>query len=85
MTENAVIVHYISSSFFLNQQFVLNTMPIIGYDYTGVQLEGHLGKILALGAEILPFIGLREKWEFSLKKNIFFFYFSSGQHTIDKV
>ena len=29
---------------------------------TGVQLEGDLGEILALGAKILPYIGLREKW-----------------------
>ena len=29
----------------------------------GAQLEGNLGKILALGAKILPYIGLREKWE----------------------
>ena len=31
---------------------------------TGAQFEGDLGEILALGAEILPYIGLREKWEF---------------------
>ena len=29
----------------------------------GVQFEGNLGEILALGAEISPYIGLREKWE----------------------
>ena len=29
----------------------------------GAQFEGNLGKILAPGAEILPYIGLREKWE----------------------
>ena len=29
----------------------------------GVQFEGDLGEILALGAEISPCIGLREKWE----------------------
>ena len=29
----------------------------------GVQFEGDLGKILALGAEILPYIDLGEKWE----------------------
>ena len=29
----------------------------------GVQFEGDLGKILTLGAEILPYIGLREKWD----------------------
>ena len=29
----------------------------------GAQFEGDLGEILALGAEISPFIGLREKWE----------------------
>ena len=29
----------------------------------GAQFEGDLGKILALGAEISPYIGLREKWE----------------------
>ena len=32
--------------------------------YPGVQLEGDLGEILVLGAEISPCIGLREKWEF---------------------
>ena len=47
----------------------------------GAQFEGDLGEILALGAEISPYIGLREKWEsFSLKKK-----FSSCQHTIDKL
>ena len=30
---------------------------------TGAQFEGDLGEILALGAEISPYIGLREKWE----------------------
>ena len=30
---------------------------------TGAQFEGDLGEILTLGAEISPFIGLREKWE----------------------
>ena len=29
----------------------------------GAQFEGYLGEILALGAEISPYIGLREKWE----------------------
>ena len=29
----------------------------------GAQFEGDLGEILALGAEISPYIGLREKWE----------------------
>ena len=29
----------------------------------GAQFEGDLGEILALGAEILPYIDLREKWE----------------------
>ena len=31
--------------------------------YTGAQFEGDLGEILALGSEISPYIGLREKWE----------------------
>ena len=32
--------------------------------------------ILALGAEISPYIGLREKWESPYKKkNLFFFFF----------
>ena len=31
--------------------------------HAGAQFEGDLGEILALGAEISPFIGLREKWE----------------------
>ena len=30
---------------------------------TGAQFEGDLGEILALGAEISPYIGLRDKWE----------------------
>ena len=30
---------------------------------TGAQFEGDLGEILVLGAEISPYIGLREKWE----------------------
>ena len=30
---------------------------------SGVQFEGDLGEIVALGAEISPYIGLREKWE----------------------
>ena len=61
---------------------------IFGVDnLTGVQLEGDLGEILAIGAEILPYIGLREKWESPL---IFFFFFlvfdfASCKHTIDKV
>ena len=29
----------------------------------GAQFEGDLGEILALGAEISPYIGLSEKWE----------------------
>ena len=29
----------------------------------GAQFESDFGEILALGAEILPYIGLREKWE----------------------
>ena len=31
--------------------------------YSGVQFEGDLGEIVALGAKILPYIGLEEKWE----------------------
>ena len=31
--------------------------------YSGAQFEGDLGEILALWAEISPYIGLREKWE----------------------
>ena len=45
---------------------------------TGAQFEGDLGEILALGAEILPYIDLREKWESpppKKKKKIFFFFF----------
>ena len=30
---------------------------------SGAQFEGNLGKILALRAEISPYIGLREKWD----------------------
>ena len=51
---------------------------------SGAQFEGDLGEILALGAEILPYIGLREKWESPLKKNKKI-KFSSCQHTIDKL
>ena len=40
---------------------------------SGAQFEGDLGEILALGAEISPYVGLREKWESPLKKKIFFF------------
>ena len=29
----------------------------------GAQFEGDLGEILVLGAEISPYIGLREKWK----------------------
>ena len=36
---------------------------ICGNMYSGAQFEGDLGEILALGAEISPYIGLREKWE----------------------
>ena len=43
----------------------------------GAQFEGNLGEILALGAEISPYTGLREK--------LFFFKFPSCQHTIDKL
>ena len=47
---------------------------------SGAQFEGDLGEILALGAEILPYIGLREKWESPYKKKkkkkkFFFFCF----------
>ena len=31
--------------------------------FAGAQFEGDLGEILALGAEISPYIDLREKWE----------------------
>ena len=40
----------------------------------GAQFEGDLGKILAQGAEISPYIGLREKWESPLKKKKIFFF-----------
>ena len=33
--------------------------------HAGVQFERNLGEIVALGAEFLPYIGLREKWESS--------------------
>ena len=36
---------------------------LIEYMNAGAQFEGNLGKILALRAEISPYIGLREKWE----------------------
>ena len=55
---------------------------VLGWKYqcAGAQFEGDLGEILALGAEILPYIGLREKWE-----SHFFFKFLSCQHTIGKL
>ena len=31
--------------------------------YSRAPFEGDLGEILAIGPEILPFIGVREKWE----------------------
>ena len=37
--------------------------PVEFENGTGAQFEGDLGEILALGAEISPYIGLREKWE----------------------
>ena len=56
------------------------------YVLAGAQFEGDLGEILALGPEISPYIGLREKCESPKKKKIFFFFkFSSCQHTIDKL
>ena len=33
------------------------------YAIAGAQFAGDLGEILALGAKISPYIGLREKWE----------------------
>ena len=39
----------------------------------GAQFEGDLGEILTLGAEISPYIGLREKLESPKKKKKNFF------------
>ena len=36
--------------------------------HAGAQFVCDLGEILVLGAEISPYIGLREKWESPLKK-----------------
>ena len=44
----------------------MNPPPRLISDFTfrpGAQFEGDLGEILALGAEISPYFGLREKWE----------------------
>ena len=38
-------------------------MEVYSIVHSGAQFEGDLGEILALGAEISPCIGLREKWE----------------------
>ena len=38
--------------------------PLVNLFSAGAQFEGDLGEILALGAEISPYIGFREKWEF---------------------
>ena len=53
-----------------NSQSVTLTLRSVGVQgrwhcliSTGAQFEGDLGKILVLAAEILPYIGLREKWE----------------------
>ena len=35
----------------------------VAYFKAGVQFQGDLGEILAQGAKISPYIGLREKWE----------------------
>ena len=37
--------------------------PTLLLVHSGAQFEGDLGDLLALGAKISPFIGLREKWE----------------------
>ena len=37
---------------------------LVSHGRAGAQFEGDLGEILALGTEISPYIGLREKWEF---------------------
>ena len=43
-------------------------MLVNSESYAGAQFEGDLGVILALGAEISSYIGLREKWESPQKK-----------------
>ena len=42
---------------------VSSSSGCLGWAMSGAQFEGDLGEILALGAEISPYIGLREKWE----------------------
>ena len=44
-------------------QLITNFLAKFHGKIAGAQFEGDLGEILALGAEILPYIGLREKWE----------------------
>ena len=39
------------------------TMRLSSRMAAGAQFEGDLGEIFALGAEISPYISLREKWE----------------------
>ena len=38
-------------------------MDIVPAKCSGAQFEGDLGEIFAIGAEISPYFGLREKWE----------------------
>ena len=38
-------------------------LPTASENIAGAQFEGDLGEILALGAKISPYTGLREKWE----------------------
>ena len=43
---------------------LIEIMKVVSIEgQSGAQFEGNLGEILALGAEISPYIGLREKWE----------------------
>ena len=42
---------------------LLSLIRAVAVCSSGAQFEGDLGEILALGAEISPYFGLREKWE----------------------
>ena len=63
--------------------------PLVLNISAGVKLGGDLGEIIALGSEISPLNGLREKWESPLKKKkkkIFFFFLEfSSNHSTNKL
>ena len=56
--QNLMMLKLVRLSFVLDSCFELKFI-----NNSGAQFEGDLGEILALGAEISPYFGLREKWE----------------------